>query len=66
MLAWLVANIGTIVVALIVAVIVGLIVFSMVRDKKKGKHLCGGCGGDCAHCAAGCSHSVAGKNTSSK
>ncbi len=42
---------GTILVSVIVLMIVGAIVYSMVRDKKKGKSI--QCGGDCRHCG-GC------------
>ena len=48
MLAWLTANLGTIVVSLILICIVAAIIIGMVRDKKKGK---GGCGCGCEHCA---------------
>lgn len=50
MLAWLSANIGTIVVGLIVLGAVAAILRSMWRDKKAGKL---SCGGDCAKCG-GC------------
>jgi sugar phosphate permease len=43
---------GTIFVAALVAVIVGLIIYSMVRDKKNGKSI--QCGGDCKHCGGHC------------
>lgn len=43
---------GTIFVAVLVAVIVGLIIYSMVRDKKNGKSI--QCGGDCKHCRGHC------------
>ncbi|MCI5602853.1 MAG: FeoB-associated Cys-rich membrane protein [Lachnospiraceae bacterium] len=43
---------GTILVAVILAVIVGLIIYSMVRDKKNGKSI--QCGGDCKHCGGHC------------
>ncbi|MBQ6430454.1 MAG: FeoB-associated Cys-rich membrane protein [Oscillospiraceae bacterium] len=49
MFAWLGANLGTILVALALTGIVSLIVWSMKKDKKKGRHACGG---NCAHCAA--------------
>ena len=59
MLAWLSANIGTIIVALVLAVIVALIIISAVKNKKKGKSSCG-C--NCAHCAmAGSCHGAAEK-----
>jgi hypothetical protein len=43
---------GTILVAVIVAAIVGLIIYSMIRDKKNGKSI--QCGGDCKHCGGHC------------
>lgn len=45
---WLHLNAGTILVVLILAVIVGLVVRSILRDKKAGKS---SCGAGCAHCA---------------
>lgn len=48
MLQWLSANIGTILICLVLLVIVGLIVRSMIRQKKQGKSSC--CC-NCAHCA---------------
>ena len=39
---------GTVIVGAIVVGVVGLIVRSMVKDKKSGKSL--QCGGDCSHC----------------
>ncbi len=48
MLEFLTANIGTILIGLLVAGIIALIILSMVLDKKKGKSSCG-CG--CANCA---------------
>ena len=50
MLQWISANIGTIVVGLILLAVVVLIVRTMIRDKKQGKS---SCGGNCAGCA-GC------------
>ena len=38
---------GTVIVGGVLAIIVGLLVWKMVKDKKKGKS---SCGGDCAHC----------------
>lgn len=57
MFEWLYANLSTIFVALVLAVIVGLIIYSMIRDKKKGKS---SCGGNCAGCAgcAGCTDKI--------
>ena len=48
MIQFITANIGTIVIALVVAGIVEAIIVSVVRDKKKGKSSCG-CG--CENCA---------------
>ena len=50
MLAWLSANIGTILIVLVLlAVVVGIII-KLRKDKKKGVS---SCGGNCAHCAMG-------------
>ena len=43
---------ATVIVGVILAAIVGLIIWKMVRDKKRGKSVI--CGGDCAHCKGGC------------
>ena len=42
---------GTIVVAVIIVFIVGLIIWKMVKDKRAGKHTCGG---DCGSCGGHC------------
>ncbi len=47
MLAWLTANIGNIVVSLILICIVTAIIVKMIKDKKQGK---GSCGCGCEHC----------------
>lgn len=47
MMEWLLANIGTILITLILILTVAAVVRSLVRDKKQGKSLCGG---NCAHC----------------
>ena len=46
MLAWLSANIGTILITLILLCIVALIIAKMHRDRKKGRS---SCGGNCGH-----------------
>ncbi len=51
MFEWLSANLSTIIVASVLAVIVGLIIYSMIKDKKKGKSSCGGNCAGCAGCA---------------
>ncbi len=48
MFDWLVNNLGTIVITLVLAVIVALIIIRMIKNKKDGKHSCG-CG--CSSCA---------------
>ena len=48
MLDWFAANLGTILISLILAVIVTLIVVYLLRQKKAGKS---SCGANCAHCA---------------
>ncbi len=41
------ACMGTIIVGIALAVLVGLVIRSMISDKKKGKS---SCGGDCSRC----------------
>lgn len=41
---------GTVVVGAGLLVVVGLIIRSMVKDKKSGKHSCGGDCGNCGGC----------------
>ena len=54
MFAWLSANLINIVLVAVIVLITGLLIRSMVRDKKAGKS---SCGGSCASCGAcsGCS-----------
>ena len=47
MSAWISANIGSIIICLVLIAIVVGIVFVLKRDKKKGKSTCGG---NCGHC----------------
>lgn len=63
MLSWLSANIGTILVLLVLAVIVAAILASMVKDKRAGKSPT--CGGNCGHCSMGCAACHAAKNKAS-
>ena len=42
MLLWLQNNLGTIIVALIVAVLFAAVIVKMIKDKKAGKSTCGG------------------------
>ncbi len=48
MAEWLAANVGTIIISLILAGIVVAVIASKIREKKAGKSSCG-CG--CANCA---------------
>ena len=48
MLEWLLGNIGTIAVCLLLAVVVFLIIIKMIKNKKQGKSSCG-CG--CQNCS---------------
>lgn len=43
---------GTVIVALLLAGVIGLVVRSMIKDKKNGKSI--QCGGDCKHCGGHC------------
>lgn len=43
---------GTIVTGTILLCIIGLILKSMIKDKKQGKSI--QCGGNCKHCGGGC------------
>ena len=45
MLAFLSGNVGSFAVLAIILVVIGLVVFKLIRDKKRGKKSCGcGCG----------------------
>ena len=48
MLHWIGANLGTILICLVLLAIVTFIILYLVRQKKQGKSSCG-C--NCAHCA---------------
>ena len=48
MIAWLSANIGTIIVILLLIAAVAVIIAKTIKNNKEGKSNCG-CG--CAHCA---------------
>ena len=51
MLQWISANIGTILISLVLLAVVALIIRSMMRDKKQGRS---SCGGNCAGCHNKC------------
>ncbi|MBR0509489.1 MAG: FeoB-associated Cys-rich membrane protein [Clostridia bacterium] len=48
MLTWLTANIGTVLITILLIAVVAVIVVKLRKDKKKGVS---SCGGNCAHCA---------------
>ncbi len=48
MLDWLSENIATVAVSAVLLAIVGLVIFKMIKDRKKGV---GGCGCGCGGCA---------------
>ena len=54
MLAWLSANLINIVLIAVLVLITGMLIRSMIRDRKAGKS---SCGGNCASCGvcSGCS-----------
>ena len=47
MVAWITANLGTIVVSIVLIAIVTAVIFKLIKDKKNG---ISSCGGNCAHC----------------
>lgn len=63
MLPWLQQYLGTIIICLVLVAVFGLLVWSMIRDKKKGKSSCGGC---CSSCAMGCHCHSATQNSADK
>lgn len=50
MFAWIVGNLPTILVSFVLLAVVIAAIVSLVRDKKQGKH---SCGGNCSACALG-------------
>lgn len=50
---WLVNNLATIIISLILAVIAGLIIYKMAKDKKQGKSSCG-CNCSCCPMGSAC------------
>ena len=41
-MAWITANAGNIIVVAVLVLVVGLVVRGMIRDRRAGKHICGG------------------------
>lgn len=48
MLAWIQAHIAVILICVALVAVLALAVWSLVRDKKRGRS---SCGANCAHCA---------------
>lgn len=48
MLAWIQAHIAVILICVALVAVLALAVWTLVRDKKRGKS---SCGANCAHCA---------------
>ncbi len=48
MLEWFAANLGTILITLVLAAVVTVIIRSMIKTKKRGGSF--SCGGKCGHC----------------
>ena len=48
MIGWLSANLGTIIVAVILIAVVSLIIYKMIKDKKEGRS---SCSHGCQNCA---------------
>ena len=47
MISWLVSNLGTIIISILLIIMVVFIVRKLINDKKRG---ISSCGGNCAHC----------------
>ena len=47
MIHWIMSNIATIIICLVVIAVIALAVFVLIRDKKQGKSTCGGNYGSC-------------------
>ena len=57
MLSWLQSILPTILILAALALFFGFLVYSLIRDKKKGKS---SCGGGCSGCAMACPHRAGG------
>ena len=53
MLLWLEANLVSILLSALLIAAVALIIRGLIRDRKAGKHICGGSCGACA-CSGAC------------
>lgn len=53
MLSWIMTNLATILISILLIAIVCIIIVKMVKDKKQGKTSCGGDCGSCGACHRG-------------
>lgn len=51
MFEWLLGNLSTILVSIVLLAVVAWIIYGMIKDKKQGKSSCGGNCSGCAGCA---------------
>ena len=51
MLGWIESNLGTLIISIILLAIITSIVIHLIRQKKQGKH---SCGGNCSACSMNC------------
>ncbi|MCR5322190.1 MAG: FeoB-associated Cys-rich membrane protein [Lachnospiraceae bacterium] len=49
MIAWITDNIANIVIVIILLTVIGLAVWSIIRNRKKGRSCCGGSCGGCMY-----------------
>lgn len=54
MLNWFLSNFSTIVISILLLAVVTLIIRYLIRQKKQGKHSCGGNCGACGACSGKC------------
>lgn len=64
-MSWIIGNLATVIVALVLAAVIALIIVYLVRSKRKGKSLCGGGCGGCPMNGA-CHREQSGENTPKK
>ena len=63
MLTWILANLVNIVLTAVLVLVSGLLIYSMIRNKKQG---ISSCGGNCSACSACNGCAMCGKNSKIK
>ncbi|PXV96159.1 attachment p12 family protein [Lachnotalea glycerini] len=53
MIQFILSNLGTVIISLVLASIVAFVIRKMIKDKKQGKGCCGSSCGGCGH-SSGC------------